>query len=242
MLRNTLSLPLVITHKIILLQFILSLIPFLLPYFRAYIHFMLTFTTGFSFSLSPFLSSSCSWGLFCLLYFLWYLHWARLPRQCSDQPETLVAYMAFIMSCLYKRMGLRRDGNRNQEEQWCGLFLTPIHCSTITSFSSSAPCSYPLWGYYYLWVIYNSLLIFSSRIRMTFFNKIFVVFIISIANISLMDMLYSPVEECYTSINNCDIKSGRCPIPNFWKSPSTPCHQLPRCPWKSFPFHSHVVC
>lgn len=105
-----------------------------IPISEAYIHFMLAFTTGFLFSLSPFLSSSCSWGLFCLSYFVCHLCWARLPRQCSDQPETVAAYMAFVMSCLYKGMGLRRDGTRNQEEQLCNLFLMPIHCSTVTSF------------------------------------------------------------------------------------------------------------
>lgn len=78
--------------------------------------FMLTCITGFPFSRSPF-CSSYSWGLFCLsclflLHFLCHVHWARLPRQCSDQSEIRVAYVVFLMLCLYKKMGLRRDGTR----------------------------------------------------------------------------------------------------------------------------------
>lgn len=125
---------------------------------------MLACTTGFPFLLSPFPSSSYSWGLFCLsrfflLYFLCHVHWARLLRQYSDQPEIGVAYMAFLhVLCLYKKMGLRRDGTMKSRR---AMIQMSTHCSMVTSFASSAPSFYPMW------VIYNTPLSFSSRIRVT---------------------------------------------------------------------------
>lgn len=128
-------------------QFIFFLIPFFIPISGTYIHFMLTCTTGFPFLLSPFPSSPYSWGLFCvscffLLYFLCHVHWARLLRQYSDQPEVGVAYMAFLVLCLYKKTGLRRYGTRKSTR---AMIQMSIHCSTVTSFASSAPSFYPMW-------------------------------------------------------------------------------------------------
>lgn len=90
---------------------------FCIPISGTYIHFMLTCTTGFPSFLSPFLCSSCSSRPFCLsyfflLYFICNMHWGRLSRQRSDQPEIGVAYMAFLVLCLCKKMRLRRDGTR----------------------------------------------------------------------------------------------------------------------------------
>lgn len=47
----------------------------------------------------------------------------------------------------------------------------------------------------------------TERGKFLFF-KICNIFIISIANISLMAMLYSQMEEYYTSIDNCDTRTA----------------------------------
>lgn len=96
---------------------------FLQPYFRdcKNPNFLLTCTTGSPFSLSPFLCSSYSWGLFCLscfliLYFPCHVHWTRFPKQDSSQTEFGVALVAFLLLCLYKEMGPRRDVARKSRK------------------------------------------------------------------------------------------------------------------------------
>lgn len=67
--------------------------------------------------------------------------------------------MAFLhVLCLYKKMGLRRDGTRKSGR---AMIQMSIHCSMVTLFASSAPSFYPVW------LIYNTPLFFSSRIRVT---------------------------------------------------------------------------
>lgn len=104
-------------YEFIFLNLFSLLSHFCIPISGTYIHFMLTCTTGFPSFLSPFLCSSCSSRPFCLsyfflLYFICNMHWGRLSRQRSDQPEIGVAYMAFLVLCLCKKMRLRRDGTR----------------------------------------------------------------------------------------------------------------------------------
>lgn len=93
------------------------------PYYRDCKNsdFLLTCTTGSPFSCIPFLCSSYSWGLFCLscfliFYFLCYVHWTRFLKQDSSQTKFGVALLTFLLLCLYKEMGPRRDGVRKSRK------------------------------------------------------------------------------------------------------------------------------
>lgn len=131
-------------------QFIFSLMPFLHPYLRDLHPFLPHLQHCFSIiplslSLLIQLLGSLCLSCFFLLYFLCHVHWARLPRQCSDQPEIQAAYMAFLMLCLYKKMGLRMDSTRESRRAMiqsdpdansllyghfifliCTIFLSPV--------------------------------------------------------------------------------------------------------------------
>lgn len=39
------------------------------------------------------------------------------PRQCSDQPEIGIAYMTFLVLCLYKKIGLRKNDTRKSRKE-----------------------------------------------------------------------------------------------------------------------------
>lgn len=130
-------------YEFIFLNLFSLLSHFCIPVSGTYIHFMLTCTTGFPSFLSPFLCSSCSSRPFCLsyfflLYFVCHMHWGRLSRQSSDQPEIGVTYMAFLVLCLCKKIRLRRDGTRKSRRAVIHSDLIPVFCSTVTSF---APCA-----------------------------------------------------------------------------------------------------
>lgn len=133
----------VFLYELIFLNLFSLLSHFCIPVSGTYIHFTLTCTTGFPSFLSLFLCSSCSSRPFCLscfflLYFVCHVHWGRLPRQSPDQTEIGVAYMAFLVLCLCKKMRLRRDGTRKSRRAVIHSDLIPVFCSMVTSF---APCA-----------------------------------------------------------------------------------------------------
>lgn len=87
---------------------------------RTYISFVLICNTDFPFSLSLifFLILSLKvFSYFFLLYFLCHVHGVRLPRQCSDQPENGIAYMTFLILCLYKKIELRKNDTRESRQE-----------------------------------------------------------------------------------------------------------------------------
>lgn len=148
-------------------QFIFSLIHFLHPYLRDLCQFCAHLQHWFSILSQPhsFLILPLKTFLSFILFFF-YTFYAMsfvsdFPRQCSDQPETGIAYMTFLELCLYKKIGLRKNDTRKLRKETILSDPDTNSLLHVHFVSSSAPSCYALW------VSSNTLLNFSSGTRVT---------------------------------------------------------------------------